>query len=110
MRGGLVWLLAGGAIGAGIAVLVLNECGAEYETGSDSVEGAARKTFGWGTKQRFEGKAKSFAGRVKEGVGRFTGDSGLEAEGAVQRAAGEVKDTAGEVGNAVAQTIHDLNK
>lgn len=110
MRGGLAWLLAGGAIGAGIAILVLNEHGPEYETGYDGVEGAARKTLRWGTKQRFEGKARSFAGRVKEGVGRFTGDSELEAEGGVQRAAGEVKDTAGEIGQAAAQTIHDLNK
>lgn len=106
----LSWLLAGAAIGAGIAVLVLNEQESEYATGYDSVDRAARKTFGWGTRQRAEGTAGSVVGRVKEGVGRFTGDSSLEAEGAVQKVAGEVKDAAGEAGHAVAQTIHDLNK
>lgn len=106
----LPWLLAGAAIGAGIAVLVLNEQEPEYASGYDSVDRAARKTFGWGMRNRAEGKVGSVVGRVKEGVGRFTGDSDLEAEGTVQKAAGHVKDTAGEVGNAVAQTIHDLNK
>jgi uncharacterized protein YjbJ (UPF0337 family) len=106
----LPWLLAGTAIGAGIAVLVLNDWEPEYETGYDSVEGAARKTFGWGTRQRAEGKVGSVVGAVKEEVGRFTGDSDLAAEGTVQKVAGEVKDKAGEVGHAVAQTIHDLNK
>ncbi|QHS53842.1 CsbD family protein [Edaphobacter sp. 12200R-103] len=47
---------------------------------------------------------------MKEGVGRFTGDSDLEAEDTVQKVAGKVKDAAGEAGQAVAETIHDLNK
>lgn len=106
----LPWLLAGAAIGAGVAVLLLNEQEPGYETGYDSVDRAARKTFGWGMRNRAEGKAGSVVGRVKEGVGKFTGNSDLEAEGTVQKVAGQVKDTAGEVGNAVAQTIHDLNK
>ncbi len=107
----LPWLLAGGAIGAGIAVLVLNnEREPEYATGYDNVEGAARKTFGWSTRQRAEGKVGSAVGRFKEGVGNLTGDSDLEAEGAVQKVAGNVQDKAGEFGHAVAQTIHDLNK
>jgi uncharacterized protein YjbJ (UPF0337 family) len=104
------WLLAGAAIGAGIAVLVLNDWEPEYDTGYDSVGDAARKTFGWGTRQRAEGKVGSVVGKVKEGVGRFTGDSGLEAEGTAEKVVGKVKDTAGEVGQAVAQTVHDLNK
>jgi uncharacterized protein YjbJ (UPF0337 family) len=106
----LPWLLAGAAIGAGIAVLVLNEPESEYATGYDSVDRAARKTFGWGTRQRAEGTVGSFVGKVKEGVGKFTGDSDLEADGTIQNVAGQVKDKAGEVGHAVAQTIHDLNK
>lgn len=106
----LPWLLAGAAIGAGIAVLVLNEQEQEYATGYDSVDRAAGKTFGWGTRQRAGGKVASVVGRVKEGVGKMTGDSGLEAEGAVQKVAGEVKDAAGEASQAVGQTIHDLNK
>jgi uncharacterized protein YjbJ (UPF0337 family) len=107
---GLPWLLAGTAIGAGVAMLVLNEWEQEYDTGYDSVDRAARKTFGWGTRQRAEGKIGSVVGSVKEGVGRFTGDADLAAEGALDKVAGKAKDTAGEVGQAVAQTVHDLNK
>jgi uncharacterized protein YjbJ (UPF0337 family) len=108
---GFPWLLAGGAIGAAIAVLVLNsDREAQYETGYDGVERAAGKTFGWGVKQRTEGKVGGAVGRVKEGFGRFTGDEDLEAEGTVDRAVGKVKDMAGEVGTAAAQTLHDLNR
>jgi len=106
----LPWLLAGAAIGAGIAVLVLNDWEPEYDTGYDSVEGAARKTFGWGTRQRAEGKVGSVVGRFKESVGNFTGDPDLAAEGTVEKIAGEVKDKAGEIGHAVGETIHDLNR
>lgn len=106
----LPWLLAGAAIGAAVAVLVLNESESEYATGYDSVEGAARKTFGWGTRQRAEGKVGSVVGRFKEAAGEFTGDSDLEAEGTVEKVTGKVKDAAGEFGHAAAQTIHDLNK
>src|SRR4051794_23509492 len=111
MRGGLAFLLAGGAIGAAIAAIVLNsDREREYAGGYGGVERAAGKTFGWGVKQRAGGKVAGVAGAVKEGIGRFTGDSDLEAEGAFDRAAGKVKDTVGEVGTAAAQTIHDLNK
>ncbi len=111
MRGELAWLLAGGAIGAAIAVLVLNsDDEPEYATGSDGVERAARKTFGWGLKQRAQGKMASVAGAVKEGVGRFTNDADLEAEGTIDQVAGKVKDVAGEVGTAAGQTLHDLNR
>ncbi|HMF53662.1 MAG TPA: CsbD family protein [Edaphobacter sp.] len=106
----LPWLLAGAAIGAGIAVLVLNDWETEYDTEYDSVEGAARKTFGWGTRQRAQGKVGAAFGRFKEGVGQFTGDSDLEAEGAAEKVVGNVRDKAGELGHAVAQTVHDLNK
>lgn len=107
---GLPWLLAGAAIGAGVAMVVLNDRELEYDTEYDSVEGAARKSFGWGTRQRAEGKVRSMAGRIKEGAGRFTEDADLAAEGTIDRVAGEVKDKAGEVGQAVGETIHDLNK
>jgi hypothetical protein len=44
-RGGLALLLAGGAIGAAVAVLILNsEREPEYATGYDGVERAAGKT------------------------------------------------------------------
>ena len=107
---GLPWLLAGAAIGAGVAMVVLNDRELDYDTGYDGVEGAARKTFGWGTRQSAEGKVGSVVGRVKEGVGRFTDDPDLAASGTAERFAGEVKDKAGEVGRAVGETIHDLNK
>ena len=111
MRGGLGFLLAGGAIGAAIAVLILNsDREPEYATGYDNVERGAAKAFGWGVKQRAGGKMASVAGAVKEGIGRFTGDEDLEAEGAGDRFAGKVRDKAGEVGTAVGQTLHDLNQ
>jgi len=111
MRGGLGFLLAGGAIGAAIAVLILNSDNErEYATAYDGVERGAAKAFGWGVKQRAGGKMASVAGAVKEGIGKFTGDEDLEAEGAVDRFAGKVRDKAGEVGTAVGQTLHDLNK
>ena len=89
MRGGLALLLAGGAIGAAVAIVILNsESEPQYATGHDGIERAAGKTFGWGAKQRTKGKVRSVAGAVKEGV----------------------KDAAGEVGTAAAQTLHDLNK
>ena len=111
MRGGLAFLLAGGAIGAAVAVLILtSEREADYATGYDGVERTAGKTFGWGLKQRAKGKMERVGGAVKEGVGRFTGDADLEAEGSVDRVVGTVKDAAGEVGTAAAQTLHDLNQ
>jgi uncharacterized protein YjbJ (UPF0337 family) len=106
----LPWLLAGAAIGAGVAVLILNDWEPQYDTGYDSVDRAAGKSFGWGTRQKAEGKVGSVIGKVKEGAGRFTGDSDLQAEGTVDKVAGKVKDAAGEVGQAVGQTVHDLNK
>jgi len=111
MRGGLALLLAGGAIGAAVTILILNsEREPEYATGYDGVERAAGKTFGWGTKQRAKGKMQSVVGDVKEGIGRFTGDADLEGEGSVDRMVGNVKDAVGEIGTAAAQTLHDLNR
>lgn len=110
MRGGMAWLLAGGAIGAGIATLILSEREPIYAPRYDGVEDVARKTFGWGTKQRVKGKAGSVVGRMKEGVGRFSGDTELESEGAIEKVAGNVQDITGEAGQAAAKTIHDLNQ
>jgi uncharacterized protein YjbJ (UPF0337 family) len=107
----LPWMIAGVGIGVGVTLLMkLNEPEPDYATGSEGVERAAAKSFGWGTRKRAEGKVGSVVGAVKEGVGRFTGDTKMEGEGAVERAAGEVKEAAGEVGQAVGQTIHDLNQ
>jgi uncharacterized protein YjbJ (UPF0337 family) len=109
----LPWIIAGVGIGVGVTILIFSggidtqpECATEY----DGVERAARKTFGWGTRSRAEGKFGSFAGAVKEGVGRFTGDQQMADEGTADRVVGNVKDAAGKLGHAVGETIHDLNK
>jgi uncharacterized protein YjbJ (UPF0337 family) len=106
----LPWIIAGVGIGVGVTMLLFNESGPEYATGYDGVESAARKTFGWGTKKRAEGKVGSFAGAIKEGVGRLTGDDQLAGEGAADRVVGKMKDAAGQLGHAAGETIHDLNR
>jgi uncharacterized protein YjbJ (UPF0337 family) len=109
----LPWILVGVGVGMAATVLLFNDgLGAEpeYATGYDGVERAARKTFGWGTGKQAEGKVGSVAGAIKQKVGEFTGDEQLADEGAADRVVGDVKDAAGKLGNAVGQTIHDLNK
>lgn len=106
----LPWIVAGVGIGAGVTILLLNQSQPQYSTGYDSVEDAAHKTFGWGTKQEVEGKGRSVVGAVKEGVGRITGNPDLANEGAAEHLAGSVKNAAGKVGQAVGETIHDLNR
>lgn len=109
----LPWILIG--IGAGVAATILLFNGTldpepDYATGYDAVERAARKSFGWGTRQRATGKFGSAAGAVKQAVGEFTGNDHLADEGAADRVVGDVKDAAGKLGHALGQTIHDLNK
>src|SRR3979490_2812677 len=57
----LPWIIAGVGIGVGVTMLLFNESEPDYATGYDRVERAARKTFGWGTKKRAEGKVGAFA-------------------------------------------------
>jgi uncharacterized protein YjbJ (UPF0337 family) len=78
--------------------------------GYDGVERAARKSFGWGTKRRAEGKVESFTGAIKQGVGRLTGDDEMAGEGTADRFVGNLKDAAGQLGESAGQTIHDLNQ
>jgi uncharacterized protein YjbJ (UPF0337 family) len=106
----LPWIIAGVGIGVGVTILLFNDAEPNYATGYDGVESAARKTFGWGTKQRAQGKVGAFAGAIKEGVGRITGDDQMAGEGATDQVVGNVKDAAGHLGHAVAETIHDLNR
>ena len=89
----LPWIIAGVGIGVGVTILLFNE-EPVFATGHDGVERAARKTFGWGTKKRAEGKMGAVAGAIKEGVGRFTGDYDLADEGTADRVVGNVKDAA----------------
>jgi uncharacterized protein YjbJ (UPF0337 family) len=106
----LPWIIAGTAIGAAITYVIVNTPTPEYATGSETVEGAARKAFGWGTKQRASGKGQSIAGSLKEGVGKITGDPDLADEGAADSLVGDAKDAAGKLGHALGETIHDLNR
>ncbi|MDQ2833749.1 MAG: CsbD family protein [Acidobacteriota bacterium] len=106
----LPWILVGVGVGIATTVLLFNGSGPEYFTGYDGVESAARKSFGWGAKQQAEGKVGSFAGAIKRGVGQLTGNEDLANEGTADRVAGGVKDAAGQLGQAVGQTIHDLNR
>ena len=106
----LPWIIAGIGIGVGVTILLFNESEPEYATGYDGVESAARKTFGWGTRKRAEGKMGLVKGSIKEGVGKLTGDDQMADEGAADRVIGNVKDAAGQLGHAVGETIHDLNR
>jgi uncharacterized protein YjbJ (UPF0337 family) len=106
----LPWIIAGVGIGAGVTILLLNQQQSKYATGYDSVEDAAHKTFGWGTRQRVQGNGRSFVGAVKEGIGRVTVNADLADEGMAERAVGTAKDAAGKLGHAVGKTIHDLNR
>ncbi len=109
----LPWILAGVGIGVAVTILVFNGSEPQYAAGAsgyDGVEGAARKSFGWGTGKKAEGKVGSVAGAIKQGVGQLTGNDQLAGEGAADRVTGKVKDAAGNLGQAVGQTIHDLNK
>ena len=106
----LPWMMiAGAGIGAA-TILMMNRSQPEYEIGSDGMEHAARKSFGWGTKKRVQGVVGSVAGAVKGGVGRLTGNDRMSSEGDADRIAGKVTHAAGVAGQAVGQTIHDLNR
>ena len=106
----LPWIIAGVGIGVGVTILLFNDSEPDYATGYNGVERAARKTFNWGTRRQAEGKVGSVAGAIKEGVGRLTGDDEMADEGAADQVVGNVKDAAGQLGQAVGETIHDLNR
>ncbi len=106
----LPWILAGMGAGAAIAYVILNQPAPQAETGWDSVENTAGRTFGWGTKTRFSGTGTNLAGKVKEGVGRAVGDPDLADEGVADQAVGKVKDAVGNLAQAAGETIHDLNR
>ena len=105
----LPWIIAALGIGAA-AYVVMNTPGPEYATGSDGVEGAARRTSQWGSKNRLSGAGTNVLGKIKEGVGNLTGNANLSDEGVGDQIAGGVKKAAGTVAQAAGQTIHDLNR
>ena len=103
------WIVVG--IGIGVAAcVILSPLAPEHATGSDDVENAARRTFGWGTKQRAAGTGQQAVGKLKEGLGRITGNDDLAGEGVGDQVAGATRDAAGSVAHAVGETIHDLNR
>lgn len=103
------WVAA--AAGIAVAAYVLKNMPApQHATGSDDVEGAARRTSAWGSKQRIGGKGNSVVGSIKQGIGRATGNQNLQDEGAVDHIGGAVQDAAGELAQAAGKTLHDLNR
>jgi uncharacterized protein YjbJ (UPF0337 family) len=106
----LPWILAGLGVGAALAYVILYQPKPQAETGWDSVENAARRTTGWGSKARISGAGSDVAGKVKEGFGRLTGDPDLADEGVAQQAVGAVKDAVGAVAQAAGGALHDLNR
>jgi uncharacterized protein YjbJ (UPF0337 family) len=88
----------------------MNQPRAQTETGYDSVEEGAARTFGWGSKTRVTGAGRNVVGQVKEGFGRLTGRDDIAGEGVMDQAAGSVKNAVGSVAQAAGQTIHDLNR
>ena len=102
----LLWLAGGAGLGLA-AYLILTA--PKNPTGSDTVEGAARDTAAWGSKQRVKGAGSGLVGKVKEGIGNLTGDDQLAGEGQGDQAAGSIKNAVGKVAQAAGQTLHDLN-
>jgi uncharacterized protein YjbJ (UPF0337 family) len=110
MKSNLPWIFAG--IGAGIAAtwVLMNQPRTQANTGYDSVEEGAARTFGWGSKARVSGAGRNVIGQVKEGLGRLAGRDDIAGEGVMDQAAGSVKNAAGTVAQAAGKTIHDLNR
>jgi uncharacterized protein YjbJ (UPF0337 family) len=106
----LSWILAGLGAGAAVAYVIMNQPRLQASTGWDSVENAARRTTGWGSKSRLQGAGSKVAGKLKEGVGRMTGDMNLADEGVGDQAVGAVKDAVGTLAQAAGDTLHDLNR
>jgi uncharacterized protein YjbJ (UPF0337 family) len=105
----ILWILIG--VGAGIAAFViLNQPGPQYATGNDDIEDAADDAALWGSKQRLAGRGRNVVGKFKEGVGRITGSDELAGEGVTDQVVGGMRDVAGRVGQAVGETIHELNR
>ena len=81
-----------------------------YVIESDGIEKAARKTFGWGTRQRAAGTGGQVIGKLKEGLGRVSGDGDLAAVGLADQIGGAAKGAVGSVAQAAAEMMHDLKR
>jgi uncharacterized protein YjbJ (UPF0337 family) len=103
------WIIVGVGVGLTITYLVLNEPNPQSDTGWDSVENVADRTWRWGSRSRFSGTGQQVAGRVKEGLGKILGDDDLTDQGIGDQAVGAIQDAAGKVAHAASETIHDMN-
>ena len=103
-------LLTGIGVGAALTYALFYEPTLRQEAEFDGVEDTANRMRRWGTKKRFGAGADTLVGRVKEGVGRIAGDENILGEGIGDQAVGAVKDTVGRWGQAVGETVHDLNR
>jgi uncharacterized protein YjbJ (UPF0337 family) len=105
----LPWIVAGVGVGL-LAYIAFTNPELRYATESDDIEKAARKTFGWGTRQRVAGTGGKVIGKLKEGLGRLSGDDDVAAGGLADQIGGAAKDAVGSAAQAAAETIHDLNR
>ena len=95
----LPWIVAG--IGVGIlAYIAFANRELWYVIESDGIEKAARKTFGWGTRQRAAGTGGQVIGKLKEGLGRVSGDGDLAAVGLADQIGGAARGAVGSVAQA----------
>jgi hypothetical protein len=65
----LPWVIGAIGIGVGVTYMLFNTPQPQYATGSDTIEDAAHKAFGWGTKQRAAGKGQSVVGASRKASG-----------------------------------------
>jgi uncharacterized protein YjbJ (UPF0337 family) len=109
MKTAFPWIIAGAGLGLALVYFAFNEPETQSETGWDSVENAADRTWRWGSKSRVSGAGTNAVGRLKEVVGRGLGDDDLTDEGMVDQAVGTAKDVAGKVAHAAGETLHEMN-
>ena len=105
-----VYIVAGSLAVLAVIYVIANLPEPQAATGSDTVEGAARRTSAWGSKQRIGSAGDSLSGKLKEGIGKLTGDDDLAARGTGDQVAGQVRDAIGNVAQAAGETLHDLNR
>ncbi len=109
MKTAFPWIIAGTGLGLLLVYLAFNEVGGQSETGWDSVENAANRTWKWGSKSRVSGAGTNVVGKLKEVVGKGLGDDDLTEEGLGDQAVGAAKDAAGKVAHAAGETLHKMN-
>jgi uncharacterized protein YjbJ (UPF0337 family) len=105
----LPWIVAGIGVGL-LAYIAFTNRELWYVIESDGVEKAARRAFGWGTRQRAAGTGGQVIGKLKEGLGRLSGNDDLAARGLADQIGGAAMGAVGSVAQAAAETMHELNR